>query len=248
MKKNAQQALLCLYSFDRGTSLALPVSAIRIALANMSDGGFRSLLLYLERKHWLSKESVGSAQFLSLTNKGREALRAKFPALNEKWVTWQGEWDALVFLKAPDSDQQFRYLRQQLLANQVLPLSRGIYLSAGGFSPEITELCRSLYQNSVVIFSVGDWQFGLDRPIITNYYALGDVAGLYSGISKDVDQLLVKINSKKSSTNQQKMNISTVIDRLCSCLKSDPGFTQFYFPGVLDSRDLLPKIQQLLQL
>lgn len=248
MKRNLQKILLCLYSFSASQQLVLSLKCIRTVVPDMSEGGFRSLILFIERKGWIVKESLPGAQYISLTHKGREALKVKFPALNQTWAVWSGEWQAMVCIQAPASDLQFRYLRQRLTAQHVFPLSRGVYLSANGFSQEILELCRSLYQDSVVIFSVGDWQFGLERPIIVKYYDLASVVSVYSSISNSIDQLLVKINTKKDRIDQLNENIPTAIDRLCDCLKEDPGFSKHYFPGLPDITSILPKIQHLLQL
>lgn len=248
MKRNVQKILLSLYTFSSGQQLVLSLKSIRRVVPDMSEGGFRSLLLFIERKGWIVKESLPGSQYISLSHKGREALKVKFPALNESWAVWTGQWQALVCIQAPTSDLQFRYLRQKLTAQHAFPLSRGVYLSANGFSQEIVELCRSLYQDSVVIFSVGEWSFGLERPIITKYYDLASVVSVYSSISTTIDSLLVKFVSKKDRMDRYIYEISTAIDRLCGCLSDDPGFSNYYFPGVPDATSVLPKIQQLLQL
>lgn len=248
MKKNVQKILLSLYSYSSSQQVVLSLKNIRTVVPDMSEGGFRSLILFIERKGWIVKESLPGAQYISLTHKGREALKVKFPALNESWAVWNGQWHALVCIQAPQSDLQFRYLRQKLTAQHVFPLSRGVYLSANGFSQEIIELCRSLYQDAIVIFSVGEWQFGLERPIIAKYYDLASIVSVYSSISSSIDELLVKINAKKERTDHSNSVIATAIDRLCNCLKEDPGFSKYYFPGLPDIGFVLPKIQQLLQL
>lgn len=248
MKKNAQKILLCLYSFSKTDQVILASTQLRLAVPEMTAGGYRSLLLFLLRKGWLVKESFAGNQLYSLTDKGREVLKAKFPALNPSWAQWNGEWHAMVFIKAPASDPQFRYLRQVLVADHALPISRGVYLAAGGFSPAILATCTSLYQDSLVIFSVGAWEFGLDRPIIVEYYDLASTASSYSSIGNSIDSLLEIFNSNKNRTDQQKMQISTTIDRLWSGLKEDPGFTTYYFPGLLDISSILKKIFLLMKL
>jgi hypothetical protein len=135
-----------------------------------------------------------------------------------------------------------------VLADHALPLTRGVYLAAGGFSPQVLALCSSLYQDSVVIFSVAAWEFGLDRPIIVSYYDLASTASVYSSISSTIDTLLDIFNNSKSRTNQQKLLISTTIDRLWSGLKEDPGFTTHYFPGLLDLEQIHKKLYLLIKL
>ncbi|MDQ5951595.1 MAG: hypothetical protein QG639_876, partial [Patescibacteria group bacterium] len=214
MKKNAQKILLCLFSFSKSENIILNSRQLKVSVPDMTDGGYRSLLLFLQRKKYLTKENVGGAQYYGLTDLGREALRAKFPALNDKWQQWNGDWHAMTFIKAPKSDPQFRYLRQLLVAEHALPLARGVYLAAGGFSPLVLSTCQSLYQECVVIVSVGEWQFGLDRPIIVEYYDLASTASVYSSIGSSIDKLLEIFNNSKNRTDQQKMQVSTTIDRL----------------------------------
>lgn len=246
MKKNAQKILLCLFSFTKNNQVVFSMEQLRMAVPDMSEGGYRSLILFLERKGWLIKESLPGKQYLSITDKGREALKAKFPALNDKWTTWTGEWHAMTFIQAPASDPQFRYLRQLVLSAHALPLTRGVYLSAGSFSPEILSVCSSLYQNHIAIFSIGSWEFGMNRPIIIKYYDLASIASIYSSISTSIDGLLINFKNNKNTTDQQKMTISTTIDRLWSGLKEDPGFTAHYFPGLLDLSEIIKKVQLLL--
>lgn len=248
MKKNAQKILLCLFSFSKNEQVLLSSQQLKLAVPEMTDGGFRSLLLFLQRKGYLGKESVSSQQLYSLTEQGRELLKAKFPALQSKWRQWDGQWSAMTFIKAPNSDPQFRYLRQLVVAEHALPLARGVYLAAGGFSQEVLGVCKSLYQDSVTVFSVCEWQFGMDRPIIVEHYDLASTASVYSSIGSSIDQLLEIFQSSKSRTDQQKMRISTTIDRLWEGLRGDPGFTSYYFPGLLDLGSLLKKIYLLLKL
>jgi hypothetical protein len=80
------------------------------------------------------------------------------------------------------------------------------------------------------------------------YYDLASIASVYSSIGGTADSLLGIINNSKSRTNQQKLLISTTIDRLWSGLKEDPGFTTHYFPGLLDLEQTLKKIYLLIKL
>ena len=248
MKNNAQKILLLLFSLPAQPPVLLTKNQLMAAVPDMTAGGFRSLLRFLEQKGWLSKESISQQQLISLTAQGKEALIARFPALNSRWLTWKGEWQALVFLSAPKTDPQFRYLRQLVLTHHCLQLSRGVYLAAGGFDQAVLVACDSLYQHSVVIFSVANWDFGFDRPIISKYYDLASIASIYSSISSSIDQMLANFNENKLRTNQPKVSIATTIDRLCQVLKEDPGFTGYYFPGLLDLPVLLGKLRQLIKI
>lgn len=248
MKKNAQKILLCLYVFSNQEQVLLTDKQLRIVLPDMTEGGFRSLLLFLQRKGYLIKESYNQLQYYSITERGREALNAKFPALNPKWNDWNGQWYALTFLQAPSSDPQFRYLRKLLISDHVLPLTRGVYLAAGGFSPQVLSTCASLYTDCVLIFSVASWEFGLIRPIIVKYYDLASVASVYSSISNSLKQLLEIFNINKNANYQQKLLISTTIDRLWSGLRDDPGFVRHYFPDLPEIPTILKQIFHILKI
>lgn len=251
MKQNAQKILLSLYSLSDNGQVHNDVfksQELRAILPGMTEGGFRSLILFMERKNWIVKDTLQSNQLLSITQQGTEALRSKFPALQSEWRQWNGKWQALIFLKASKADKQFRYLRQTLTQLHALPLSRGVYLFPRLAPPEVLHLCQTLYSDSVALFSVGEWYQGLDRPIITKYYDLAGLTNSYSSISNDINKLLVKINSKKLRTNQYKIDISTVIDRFIASLKEDPGFLQYYFPGEPDALSTLGELRKIFQL
>lgn len=248
MRSNAQKILLALFPIQTDRQLMLSTAQLRRVVPDLTEGGFRSVLLYLQNKHWLYKEQAGRRSFLSITDAGQRALIAKFPALNPKWEQWQGEWQALVFLEAPKGDRQFRYLREQLKNEYALPLSRGVYLMAGEFSDKFIQESVTLYEQSVMIFSVGKVKLGELRPIVTSYYDLTSLAAVYSSISGTASQLLIKNNQQNELNDKQKVQLSSIIDRLVNCLTDDPGFINFYFPGLAGVRQLLPQVQQIIML
>lgn len=248
MKSNTQRILLALYSIDPTRQLMLSHCQLKLVVPGLTDGGYRSLLLYLEKKHWLHREHVGRKSFLSIADAGQRVLVAKFPALDPMWQEWKGEWQTIVFLDAPQGDPQFRYLRQQLQFENSLPLSRGVYLKANRFSEKLMQTIFTLYEQSVVIFSVGEMQVGEIRPIVTSYYDLSSLVSVYSSISGMTNQLLIKNKQQNALSDKQKEQISSIIDRLINCLTEDPGFINYYYPGIAGVKQLLPQIQQIIML
>lgn len=248
MRSNAQKILLTLFPVSDSERVLLTSSQVQLLVPDLTEGGYRSLLLFLQRKHWLLKENAGQSSYLSLTDTGKRALIAKFPALSPEWDKWQGNWQQMVFLQAPKGDRQFRYLREQLKNELALPLSRGVYVKAGSFSEKLMQECQDRYDRSLLVFSVGQMQLGELRPIISSYYDLTSLAAVYSSISKSTASLLNILEIEKELNDKQKIQLSSVIDRLIDCLTEDPGFIRFYFPGLAGVRQILPQLQKIINL
>lgn len=248
IKKNAQKLLLALYAQPDQHQVTISVHKLRYLVPDMSEGGYRSLLLFLERRNFLFRERVFGSVAVGITEAGKEALIRLFPALDRSWNSWNGQWMVLVFLNAPKSDPNFRYLRQLLLSEKSLALSRGVYLAAGSFSNRILMETKQLYNQSVVILSADKWHWGLERPVIVKYYDLASRAEVYSGIGSELRRLLSISEVGKKLTDQQKSAISSIIERFAESLKEDPGFTSHYFPGVPGAIDLVSQIQKVISL
>jgi len=246
VKKNTQKILLALYSNSQEPPVVTPVDRLAVVVPDLSPSGFRSLIMFLETKQLIYRQRVLSTVSVGITEEGRRVLTALFPALQTRWRQWQGNWMVLVFLKAPHSDPHFRYLRKLLLSEQSIVFTRGVYLAPDSFSPRIIHECQSLYSKSVSLFSVEKWLMGLDRPQVISYYDLTAKIESYSGISKEIDQLLIKHTYKKGLNNQLKNNISSLFDRLVDSLREDPGFSRFYFPGTPEVNKIISGLQQLL--
>lgn len=248
IKKNAQKVLLTLFTPQHERSLVTPVEKLQQVTPDLTESGYRSLLLFLEGKKLIYREKVFGHVSVGITDEGRRTLTALFPSLQNKWQTWQGTWMVLVFLQAPKTDSHFRYLRSLLLAEQAIPLSRGVYLTADSFSQRLLLECQSLYPQSVAIFSVHRWEMGLDRPLIINYYDLAAKAEAYSSTGNQLNQLLGKNQLNKNSTNQLKNHISPLIDRFLIFLREDPGFIKHFFPDTPDASEIIAKLQKVIAL
>lgn len=248
IKRNAQKILLTVFTSQQQSPLVVSSDKLRLVVPDLTETGYRSLLLFLINKDLLFREKVFGAVSVGITDQGRKALISLFPALDDRWQVWNGQWMVLVFLEATKTDPHFRYLRSLLLQEQALVLSRGVYLAAGSFSHRIMQECESLYSSAVAVFSVDTWYRGLNRPLIVNYYDLTAKVEVYSGISGDVSQLLGKVMQNKNSTDQQKTNISSIIDRLIDSLREDPGFIKYFFPDVPGVTRILSDLQKIINI
>jgi len=248
MKKNSQILLLSLFTEGLKQPLSLSVAQLRKLVPDLSDSGFRSLLHVLEKKLLISSERAQGKKRYYLTNDGKNALVGLFPSLNPSWHDWDGSWVCLVFLQAPKSDLQFRYLRSLLLEHRAVALSRGVYLYPRQLPAVVLESLQRLYIGAVLCFGVAEWQFGTERPIVVEKYTLESLIDIYSGVSKEARQLLGDENGSSRLTVQQKSRIPSLFDRLLSALTIDVGFSSYYFPGSPRGSEVLIIIQRLLTL
>ncbi len=248
MKKNTQKILLSLYSEIGTLKYRVPTSNLECVVPELSAGGFRSLLHVLKKQGVITSQRVLGVTTVSITQYGMTLLESEFPALSSKWDEWTGQWSCLVFMESPFFDKQFRYLRKLLLSEGALAISRGVYISPGGFSDVVIKECKASYFSSVLIFSVADWKIAADSSFIIEKYGLLDIAENYSGISSDVTRLLKNTLDKKGLTDRQKENIHLVYDRLIDILLEDPGFCTFYFREVESIKTLLSRLNSVIAL
>lgn len=248
IKRNTQIILLTLFSAEQASTPLVPLPKLRNLSGNLTESGFRSLLLFLEKKHFIFREKVLSTSSYSLTEEGRRELITLFPALDSKWQAWQGKWSILVFLKAPINDNHFRYLRELLLVEKTMVLSRGIYLVPGDPSSRLLKELENSYRGAVSLFSIDKAFFGWDRQSIVSYYDLTSIVEAYSGISNEISLLLDKINYEKGLTNQQKNMFIKINNRFISSLQGDPGIVHYYFPGLPGARQILSQLNKIISL
>ena len=248
MKKNAQKILVALYKPRAEVLTTLDISKLRKVVPDLTETGYRSLLLYMSNKDYIFREKVLDTNAVGITELGQRSLTAIFPALDRSWDTWKGEWVVMLFLSAPKTDPHFRYLRSLLIQEKAFPITRGVYLTARSFSDKILREIEVSYPKSIALLSVNSWLKGVDRPLIFSYYGITGLVESYSGVSKEIDLLLEKKAQNKDSFNQSKFDLISVIDRLLDCLRQDPGFHKFYFPDMPGGAEVIRKMQSLITL
>lgn len=246
MKENTKLLLLWLYC-DRVGERWVSVQDVKKLLSNLSDAGLKSLLFLLDKKQVILTEKIKDEQHVCITSNGKRMLEAQFPSILGLNEEWNGNWTQIVFLKPPNSDKNFRYLRKKLLSLNYIAISRGVFMHAGKLSQQLIELCDQLYKNSVLILSINKWEFGDELSIMGFKSVLSDVKDSYSSISREVDQLIDKINTQKGLTDSIQVEIYSVFNRYYKILTSDLGLINYYFPQEEKSLDLLNRIKNLQQ-
>lgn len=267
MKDKTQKLLVWLYQPALLAEKRLVgYDQLELLFPNYTPGGRRSLVYYLQQKHLLKTERQGRKSGFSLTTHGQEAVEELFPALSPRFrgevaasgqpatgssrgsrkQSWQGQWQAVIFIDAPKGDQHFRYLREQLVAIQAVSLSRGVYLHPGPLPASLQAELRSLYVGAVQVLSIDQWQFGDEQATVEEHYNLSDVVEILSGLSSEIEELLTSKKEQNSLTNKNKQQVFSVFDRLFEVLKNDAGLSSYYYPQTLTAFELLMTLQTIL--
>lgn len=246
LKQNSLKLLLCIYATQHAAEVGLSLPQLRELMPGITDTGCRSLVILIEKKKLIYRKRIFKVTSYHLTDLGLKALKDAFPSLNDSWAQWKGEWMAVSFLKAPASDKQFRFLRTAVLADGALPLGRGLYVKANGFTKQVLHEFEHSYQASVTVFWVKEWLQGFDKPVIYSYYDLNDISGVISGISNNIERLLSIYSTEKKLNKKEKNEFIFDVDRFCQCLRECPGFLYYYFPELPGLNGLLVKIGRLL--
>ncbi|MBD3279487.1 MAG: hypothetical protein GF390_02120 [Candidatus Pacebacteria bacterium] len=244
MKITTQKLMLWLYPVATQNRW-VEYADLKFLLPDLSKSGRRSLVAWLKKKGWLITSQSDQGLLLSLTKTGQHQLVQKWPVLQDHWQDWQGEWSILLCLTAPKNDPGFRYLRDQLIQLKAINLTRGVYLYPNNFPTSLLDLVAKLYAQQVVIMRVNQWQWGDEQVILQQRLSLNDLARAYSGISKELKQLLMVKNKQKDLTDQLKKRLFRVFNRLVAAMEDDLGIVNHYFPRVEAPQQLLAYLQQL---
>ncbi len=149
-------------------------------------------------------------------------------------------------MSAPKNDPQFRYLRNLLLEERAVFLSRGVYAVPGKLSEKVLEIVESLYHHSVAIFAISEWKFGNEQEIVIEQLGLTDIIEAYSGISREIRELLENCEKNVRLTDQQKLRFMPVFDRFWENVTADTGFARFYVSNAPTAAEVLSQLQKLL--
>lgn len=244
LKSNSKKLLLWLYPAAGTARRRVPYDEVQLILSNLTEAGRRSLIRLLEEKQLLLTDEIEGVLRLTLSSHGLAQLEADFPALKIKREGWKGDWSMVLFLKSPSSDKNFRYLRNLLVSSHCFGLKRGVYLRAGVLPENIQQTLQEAYRKSVVVINFDEWQFGDEQIVIGQKVNLKDTMNVYSGIGKEVKNLLTNFVHFNGLTDQQKSSFNSIFDRLFAALESDFGLIPNYFPEFSGGVELLSQLQQ----
>jgi hypothetical protein len=239
MKQNSLKILAWAYSKENRW---VNRDEFEYLLNNMSRDGIKSSLFLLEKSNHLLSETINDNKMYMITSHGRSLLEVKFPALIS--FGEERDWQALIFLSAPDKDPSFRYLRKALSNTHAFALTRGVFMHLGAFPASIMDLCKDKYLGSLAILTVNDLIFGDERLIIGQRSGFNDEASVLSGLSKEINELIGKYSGEKVLLDRQKMHIFSIFNRLYDSLARSSGVMDRYFPQVESYFSLLKRLQK----
>lgn len=249
MKINTKKILLWLYpiktqSAENQAARLMDVAELKIILPDIKKTSLRSLLNLLIRNNYVRMLNLPNQKQLTITDTGMKAIEAQISAL-KSFYSPITQWWVINFLKPPKTDQSFRYLRRFLLNKKAITLTRGVYLFAQELDSEVEYLLGNLYQGSVIVFKTDTFLYTDMLQLIGKKINLSDTLSLLSGISKEIDQLLVKIDKQKRLTSHQKKQINSLFCRLFELVESSFGLVSNFYPQAKDALDYLKKLQKI---
>ena len=254
MKKNTLKILLSTAApSDRLRPIAAE-SLHRFVVPNLSKAGLRSLLYLMKEKGYIKLQSASSqlgaagGAYVFGQSEGWRSLLAAIPALRPEWSSWQGDWACLVFLQAPASDRQFRYLRSFCLNHHYFQLTRGVYLAPTWYLKQTLLELEGVYRHSIQVLTVGEWVGGDVREQILEHFDVMGLSTLYSGISNQYQQLLESFVPKKRLNEQQIKYFRSIFERTHDLLLQDLGLVWYYTNSMRPPLSLVESWQSLLLL
>ena len=243
MKLNSKKLLLYLYPLA-GEQRRASFDQIKLFLPDLTEAGRQSLIRLLATKEFIFTDDLTGKQRLTISSYGQTQLELDFPVLKMNRSTWQGQWSMLLFLQAPATDKNFRYLRTLVLSHRCLALKRGVYLYPGELPSAIQQTLQKTYRSAVVVVQFDKWKFGDEQIIIGQKASFKDIVSIYSGIGEELERLLTKLPNYKSLSRGQKQQINSIFDRLVIAMADDIGLLPNYFPHAPDGVALLNRFKQ----
>jgi len=246
MKQTSKKLLLWLYPIaELQHRRRVDYQQIQLILPKLTEDGRQSLIRLLESKELLFTDRLSTQLSLSISTYGKSLLEAQFPVLTQPADTTTKQWGLILFMQAPNTDKNFRYLRNFLLADHCLALTRGTYLCVGKPSDSLLSLLEKSYRGAVLIVQFDNLLFGDELKIIGLKFGIESLVKSYSDIGKDIDSLLTKKINYKSLSDQQKRSIYSVYDRLFTNLELDHNLINRYFPQEKSGIFLLNQLKSL---
>lgn len=243
IKENTKKTLVWLYPTAAEWRF-VPKTRIGFVVPHLSPAGVRSLLYTLEKKQLILSQRINGELSYGLTTIGKATIETEIPILKGDQQA-NTEWSLLVFQQAPASDRNFRYLRQLLLANHWIALSRGVFIVAGEPTLPLQQTIQKLYPQAVMIAGVNKWHWGDMRLVIGQSTAANQVSDIYSGISREIDRLIDQFLGEKNLDDQAKKEIVSTFDRLYTTLEQDFPLAAGDSRSLTIGKELLGRLQLL---
>lgn len=245
LKSNTKQLLILLYSQTKAKR-SLPIEYIKYLWPELSPAGRKSLCRYLKDKQLISIEKTEDREVIKITDFGKTAIELAMPNLKLFWGNWRGCWLGIFLVNSPVSDPEFRRLRTFLKKNGSFALTRAVYLCPDVNQNQIQRALIGKYQNCVYVWQLGSLIFGDQKILLTERESAQDELIIYSKISKEINNLLDKKNSKKRLTDREIIKIFHIFNRLFDFLENSSGLFLFC-DGKTDSIDeLITKMFRLI--
>ena len=246
MKPSTLKALLLMYPATSKQTVWLDYETLQALLPEVSYPGLRSLISGFKKKKFLLVEQVKQKASFTLSQQGISFLEAQYRPLFYRRRPWQGEVSFILFLRAPKVDRQFRYFRILLLSQGALCLQRGVYIFPGMVPELVMSECREKYQGAVMVLESGQIQVGDLRALLLRQFSVTDVIAAYSGISKQLKQVLSSGQPLSRLTHQRKEEFFSLYNRYFEILQEDQGLIHYYFPQEINAPKLLLEFQNAL--
>lgn len=226
IKENTKRTLVWLFPADEAERW-LSKTRISLVVPQLSPSGLRSLVYGLEKNQLILSRYESGQQVYGLTTIGKSLIETEIAGLKVSTLAVQNS-SVLVFMQPPNSDRNFRYLRQFLIAHRWTAVTRGVFVFSGQPTESTLEIVQRLYAQAVLIFSVSDWLWGDLRLVIGHGSNISQAGDIYSGISRELDGLIGDVIGEKELDYPTKIKIVSIFDRLYSALKFD--FNQVITP------------------
>lgn len=222
MKKNTRKLLLFLYS-PNGTGEYLKVSSLPFLFPNLTQHGRVSLTQLLTTRGWLVKDTDSQGeQRIQLSILGKAIVESEFPFLSiGEARDAQATWKIVIFLDSIERDPEFRNLRRTLLQRGWIQIARGVYGFRGEIQMELKNTLQKIYGQSISVFTIGKWLFGKDPAVLSGRNHSNSIIQQYSGISKELMELLNIFEVEKRLNNKRKAQLTGLTDRLYEFLALD---------------------------
>lgn len=244
MKENSKKSLLLLYSTDEKAKILGETEKVTEVLQDLVPGGRRAMVSWWQKQGWIESVSTPNGRYLALTALGRSALQEEL-AFFQIPPDWEGEWEVVIFREAPERDPAFHNLRAMLRRNGALMVSRGVYAFVNKVPLAIKQKCAVEYAHNVSVIRVimGDQRDLNDLAVKS--FNIYDQISLYSGISREIDTLLIEFELQKRLNYSQKIQIHSLYNRFFAVFCGDNGLMSQFFPSAPHPLQMLSKIQRL---